>query len=259
MCGIAGFWGPFKGGRAARERTLGQMCQKLRLRGPDASDTWHQLPAEISLGHQRLSIQDLSEAGLQPMSCASGRYTVVFNGEVYNAGQLREQLDGVAWRGHADTEVLVEAIDAWGLEAAVEKFVGMFAFGLWDHAERCLTLVRDRLGIKPLAWSQGAYGVVFGSTLSAVTCHPKVPRQIDRQAVAEYLRYSCFPGTLSVYASCHKVAPGQMLRFEAPTKPPMPPIPIGASPNVRWRAPLSLGVLQKRRSCRRLRRRCTRP
>ena len=220
MCGLTGFWGPMAGGAQARAAALGRMCQTLKLRGPDAQDQWHDGARGVSFGHQRLSIQDLSQAGLQPMTSADGRWTMVYNGEVYNKAELREEL-GAKWRGSSDTEVLLEAIAAWGLTRAIERSVGMFALAVWDREQGTLSLVRDRLGIKPLYWSQQSGVLMFGSTLGALMAHPDFSRDLDHTAISEYLRYSCFPGELCVYRRTQKVLPGQILRFASPTAPPI--------------------------------------
>src|ERR1044071_7670121 len=154
MCGIAGFWGgpTLRGGEAlAVGRRMGDA---LAHRGPDGFGEWGDPEAGVVLSHRRLSIIDLSPEGAQPMHSPSGRYVITFNGEVYTFAGLRRELERgptpPRFRGHSDTEVLLAAIEAWGLEAAVRRFVGMFALALWDRRERTLTLVRDRLGIKPL-------------------------------------------------------------------------------------------------------------
>jgi len=167
------------------------MADQLVHRGPDDSGLWADAEAGVALGFRRLSIVDLSPAGHQPMTSASGRYVVVFNGEVYNFGELRKDLEalGHSFRGHSDTEVMLEAMSEWGVEAAVKKFVGMFAFALWDRRERVLHLVRDRLGIKPLycGWQDRTF--LFGSELKALHAHPAFSPEINRGALALYLRF----------------------------------------------------------------------
>jgi len=182
MCGIAGFWGP------ARERgmrsTAKAMADAIRHRGPDDNGEWCDEPAGIALAHRRLSILDLSPEGHQPMTSASGRYVIVFNGEVFNYEELRGHLSGWNWRGHSDTEVMLAAVEAWGLEAAVRSFIGMFAFALWDKQERKLHLVRDRLGIKPLYYGRCGGWFLFASELRALRAHPAFDDHIDRGALA---------------------------------------------------------------------------
>lgn len=152
MCGIAGFTS--LGHNACLPDTaaadLRAMCRELAHRGPDAEDIWLDDTASVALGHRRLSVVDLSSAGAQPMHSASGRYVITYNGEIYGHAALADELAqaGAAFRGHSDTEVLLAAIEAWGLQAALERINGMFAFALWDRRERTLSLVRDRAGEK---------------------------------------------------------------------------------------------------------------
>src|SRR5258706_3685054 len=181
MCGIAGIWRR-RGSDAAL--TAQRMSLRLVHRGPDDSGVWHDPAAGTALGFRRLSIIDTSPAGHQPMQSASGRYTVVFNGEVYNFESIRKELieggHAPAWRGHSDTEVLLAAFEAWGLEAAVQRFVGMFGFALWDARERELHLRRDPLGVKPLYFPPAPGGLLFGSELKALTVAAGFPHAVDR-------------------------------------------------------------------------------
>ena len=218
MCGITGFWG-----EAARSedfvRILGRMVPALAHRGPDGSGTWFDPEAGVGLGHARLAVVDLSPAGDQPMVSADGRYVLVHNGEAYNFQALRAQLDGSGqtppggWRGHSDTEVILAAVSAWGLPAAVERLVGMFAFGLWDRAEQRLTLVRDRLGIKPLYYGYLGPNLVFGSELKALRRHPAWDRPVDRDVLALYFRYLYIPTPYCVYQGLQKLESGSWLSF----------------------------------------------
>ncbi len=189
------------------------MAQAIAHRGPDDSGYWMDSSAEIVLVHRRLAIQDLSPSGHQPMVSASGRYVVVFNGEIYNHLDLRKALDGHAWCGHSDTETMLAAIERWGLEAALKKFVGMFAFALWDSHQRVLSLCRDRLGEKPLYY--GRLGGVFGfaSELKALRAHPAFRADIDRNALALYMRHNVVPAPYSIYKGINKLPPGSWLSF----------------------------------------------
>jgi len=210
MCGISGFL-KFGGGDAATLRAeAGAMSDCLRHRGPDDSGLWINAESGIALGFRRLAIIDLSPAGAQPMTSASGRYVIVFNGEVYNYRGLRAELPR-NYRGHSDTEVILAAIEEWGLRAALDRFVGMFAFALWDNAERTLTLVRDRAGVKPLYYAHSGKSLLFGSELRAIESHPDFDRTIDRGAVALYARYGFIPAPWSIYSDARKLRPGSML------------------------------------------------
>ena len=213
MCGIAGFWG-IPGQRGIR-RTAQAMADAIRHRGPDDSGEWCDEGAGIALAHRRLAILDLSPEGHQPMLSASGRYVIVFNGEVFNYEDLRGRLHGHGWRGHSDTEVMLAAIEAWGMEAAVRSFVGMFAFALWDRQERELCLVRDRLGIKPLYYGRCGQHLLFGSELRALRAHPAFDAEIDRGAVALLMRHNYVPHPYSIYAGIRKLPPGTTLRVNS--------------------------------------------
>lgn len=220
MCGITGFWGPAS--HAGLRRTAQAMADAIRHRGPDDSGEWCDEGAGIALAHRRLSILDLSPSGHQPMMSASERYVIVFNGEVFNYEELRVRLPGCRWRGHSDTEVMLAAIEAWGLEAAVRAFVGMFAFALWDRQERELHLVRDRLGIKPLYYGRCGQHLLFGSELRALRAHPACDAEIDRGAVALLMRHNYVPHPYSIYAGIRKLPPGTMLRVRSDRELPEP-------------------------------------
>jgi len=215
MCGFAGFVGS-----APEQELRTQVCRmadQLVHRGPDDSGVWVDAEAGIALGFRRLAIVDLSPTGRQPMISSNGRYVMVFNGEVYNFGELRKDLEsrGHAFRGHSDTEVMLEAVSEWGLEAAVKKFVGMFAFALWDRRERVLHLVRDRLGIKPLYCGLADRTFLFGSELKALRTHPDFDPEINRGALALYLRYGYIPQPYSIYQGIWKLPPGHILSLRA--------------------------------------------
>lgn len=160
MCGIAGYW---QTGTPVDADVLHRMAAAISHRGPDDEGVWRDATTGIALAHRRLSILDLSPAGHQPMMSATGRYIIVFNGEIYNHLELRKALQGNLWRGHSDTETLLAAFERWGVESALQRCVGMFALALWDREEQELTLARDRLGEKPLyyGWQNGVF--LFGS------------------------------------------------------------------------------------------------
>lgn len=215
MCGIAGFWAapePEEQGRQALQR----MAAALRHRGPDSHGLWLAPEAGLGLAHARLAIVDLSPAGHQPMLSDDERFCVSYNGEIYNFMELRAELDAAGktpaggWRGRCDTEVLLAAVAAWGLEAAVSRFVGMFAFALWDGQRRKLHLVRDRMGIKPLylGYSNGCF--LFGSELKALRQHPAWQGELSCEALARYLRLACVPAPLSIYQGIYKLMPGSI-------------------------------------------------
>jgi asparagine synthase (glutamine-hydrolysing) len=222
MCGIAGFWLSTSVRTDEARGQLQAMADAIRHRGPDDAGYWYQAESGMGLAHRRLAIVDLSAEGHQPMSSASGRYVICFNGEVYNFAEIRRELEQSnqllrPFRGHSDTEVMLAAIDAWGLERAVQRFVGMFAFALWDDKQRVLHLVRDRLGIKPLYVATLPSGLFFGSELKALTAVRQFPREIDRTALAEYVQFSCVPAPKSIYTCARKLLPGTIQTFSSPT------------------------------------------
>jgi asparagine synthase (glutamine-hydrolysing) len=190
-----------------------RMAATLAHRGPDDSGSWADARGEAAFGFRRLSIIDLTPEGHQPMSSADGRLTVVLNGEIYNFASLRDELqqDGHVFRGRSDTEVLVAAIHRWGIEAALPRLWGMFAFAVWDAQERKLHLVRDRLGKKPLYYGWQGESFLFGSELKALRAHPDFQPPIDRDALASYLRFSYVPSPRSIYAGIRKLPPATWL------------------------------------------------
>ncbi len=214
MCGIAGFLGADLSDAAA---TLGRMTNMIAHRGPDDEGAWVDQEAGVALGHRRLSIIDLSAAGHQPMRSPSGRYVLVYNGEIYTHRELRAELDGMgggnAWRGHSDTEVLVAAFDQWGITGALERVNGMFAFGVWDRSRRVLVLARDRTGEKPLFYGRMNNDFLFGSELKALTAHPAFRRDIDREALTSFLRYSYVPAPRSIWQGISKLRPGHYVEI----------------------------------------------
>ena len=197
-----------------------RMADALRHRGPDDSGVWVNHESGIALGHRRLSIIDLSSEGQQPMHSADGRYVITFNGEIYNHRALRAELEelGHAFRGHSDTEVMLGAITQWDLEPAIKRFVGMFGFALWDRVNRALYLVRDRLGIKPLYYGWCGSTLLFGSELKSFRLHPAFRGEIDRSALALYMRHSYVPVPYSIYQGVSKLPPGTILKL-GPVQP----------------------------------------
>ncbi|MBI9079546.1 MAG: asparagine synthase (glutamine-hydrolyzing) [Pseudodesulfovibrio sp.] len=211
MCGICGFVGYH---RALDDASLKAMTDTIDHRGPDDSDIWLDREAGVGLGHRRLSILDLSPLGRQPMHSACGRYVIAYNGEVYNHLDLRRELGEYPFKSTSDTETILAAISQWGLEEAVKRFVGMFAFALWDRQERSLSLVRDRLGIKPLYYGLSGGAVVFGSELKALRAAPVFDNRINRNALGLYFRHSCIPTPYSIYEGIHKLTPGTIACYK---------------------------------------------
>ena len=229
MCGIAGFFDPSCSQPPEAIQTLAErMTDVIAHRGPDDRGSWLDPQAGIALGFRRLAIVDLSPAGHQPMLSADGRYIIIFNGEVYNYNQLRTQLIslGHTFRGHSDTEVMLAGICEWGLQAAVQRFNGMFAFALWDRRGHCLSLVRDRLGIKPLYYGWSGRVFLFGSELKALKAHPAFQGNIDRDALALYLRHNCIPTPYTIYKGFHKLLPATILTLPGDGRPGECPEPV---------------------------------
>ncbi len=220
MCGISGFLDLSHGNLASELRSVAaRMSDRLRHRGPDDAGVWVDAEAGIALSMRRLSILDLSAAGHQPMESASGRYIIVFNGEIYNYEDLRDELlkgdSACSFRGGSDTEVMLAAFEKWGVEQSVRRFNGMFAFAVWDRYDRSLTLGRDRVGEKPLYYYRAGGHFIFGSELKALLAHPSFPGEVDPSAVALFLRYSCIPAPYSIYRNTSKLPPATLLRISA--------------------------------------------
>src|SRR5262245_55631388 len=218
MCGIAGFLDLERRSGSQELAALGRaMAATLNHRGPDAQGVWADAEAGVVLGHTRLSIVDLSPAGAQPMVSSCGSCVISYNGEVYNARDLRPELEarGRRFRGRSDTEVLVEAIAEWGVRATVERLIGMFAFAVWDRRDRRLSLVRDRLGIKPIYYGRQGGRIVFASELKAFEVLPAWRPELDRNALAAYLRLAYVPTPQSIYRGIFKLAPGHSATIDA--------------------------------------------
>ena len=222
MCGIAGLWSSGASAELAELRASGlAMTASLHHRGPDAGAVWVDAEAGLVLGHRRLSILDLSPAGAQPMQSRCGRYVLVFNGEIYNFARLREELlrGGANFKGHSDTEILLEGFAAWGFEATLKRTNGMFALALWDRTERVLLLARDRLGEKPLyyGWQGGKF--LFASELKAFQALDNFTPQVDRDVLALYLRHGYVPDPFCIYRGLRKLGAGQWLALSTDRRP----------------------------------------
>ena len=214
MCGIAGAVEKNNTREKWRD-TLFAMGKSIEHRGPDDSGIWFDEKAGVGFAHQRLSIIDLSEHGKQPMISKSGRFVIAYNGEIYNFFHIKDMLSSysVPWQGGSDTEVVLAAIDIWGLEKAIEKFIGMFAFALFDKQEQKIFLVRDRLGIKPLYYSIFPKKIIFGSELKPIKLCPGFEKQINRDVLALFLRHNYIPAPYSIYKNTYKLTPGSILEI----------------------------------------------
>ncbi|MGF1644439.1 MAG: asparagine synthase (glutamine-hydrolyzing) [Thiotrichales bacterium] len=211
MCGIVGALTP----HAPTPDLSAALCS-LRHRGPDDSGTWRDAARGVVLGHTRLAVVELSPMGAQPMTSACGRHVICFNGEIYNHLELRAELgDVIAWRGHSDTETLLACIAHWGVDATLSRLVGMFAFALWDRGDATLTLARDRFGEKPLYYGWIGGGFAFASELRALATLPGFGTDIDRDAVARFLRHGYIPTPHCIYHGSAKLLPGSYLRVSA--------------------------------------------
>lgn len=213
MCGIAGLVD--SAGKVSLDERCSAMAEALRHRGPDGSGLWSEPEAGIAFAHRRLAVIDLTPAGHQPMISACGRYVLTFNGEIYNHRELRRAIEATgcapSWRGHADTEVILECFAHFGVESTLRKAVGMFALALWDRHARCLHLCRDRIGEKPLyyGWVDGVFA--FASELKAFTVLPGWQPRVNLPALALYLRYGYIPMPHSIYPGVFKLSPGTLL------------------------------------------------
>jgi asparagine synthase (glutamine-hydrolysing) len=214
MCGIAGFLNGAPNDLARElEEVSSAMNVSLQHRGPDDHGVWVDANSGVALVHRRLSILDLSPAGHQPMISANERFVIIYNGEVYSYQPIAAELaaSGLKFRGHSDTEVILNSFAVNGIEATLKRMVGMFAIALWDRRDRTLTLIRDRLGIKPLYWANFGKLFLFGSELKALRAHPGWAAQIDRNAVAAYMRHNYIPAPHTIYQGVHKLEPGTIL------------------------------------------------
>lgn len=210
MCGIAGFWGV-----APVPAIAERMARRIETRGPDDAGVWTDDSAGVALAHRRLSVLDLSPAGHQPMHSPCSRYVLIYNGEIYNHQDLRKDLEceggAFDWRGHSDSETLLAALRHWGVQGTLERVNGMFAFALWDAAERTLFLARDRMGEKPLYYGRSGDAFLFGSELKALAVHPDWQGEVDRDALALYMRHNYVPAPWSIYRGIAKLPPAHFV------------------------------------------------
>jgi asparagine synthase (glutamine-hydrolysing) len=211
MCGIAGFWRPAGGAATAHRSALTRMTRCLAHRGPDAEGHWIEPELGVALGHTRLSIVDLSPTGAQPMHSASGRFTIVFNGEIYNYPRLRRELLAMSasFQGTSDTEVLLAAFEQWGIADALPRLSGMFAFAVWDAKTSELWLARDRLGEKPLYLAQFEGLLAFASELKAFQALPDFPTDIEPAAMSDLMRQAFIGGRHTIYRAVTRLRPGE--------------------------------------------------
>ena len=223
MCGIAGFLSGNQDDWRSVDTIAASMGHAIIHRGPDDSGVWASPEENVCLVQRRLSIVDLSDAGHQPMHSASGRYTLVFNGEIYNHQTLRIELEqsnlAPDWRGRSDTETIVACFDAFGLETALCKFVGMFAIAVFDRNTNSLFLARDRMGEKPLYYGTQQNRSFFASELKSIKAHPGFRPQVNRDALCLYLRHNYIPAPYSVYTDINKLRPGYYVNLSAGSDP----------------------------------------
>jgi asparagine synthase (glutamine-hydrolysing) len=219
MCGIVGFLRPGGTDATAAAELVTAMRERLVHRGPDDAGAWVDGEAGIALGFRRLSIMDLSPAGHQPMRSACGRFVMVFNGEIYNFDEIRAELEQVRgaphpWRGHSDTEILLEAVAQWGFEAAIARANGMFAAAVWDRADRALWLGRDRIGKKPLYYGWAGATFVFGSEMKALRAHPDFDDTVSPLAFDDFMQLGYTLGARTIFTAVRRLPQGHTLRLD---------------------------------------------
>jgi asparagine synthase (glutamine-hydrolysing) len=223
MCGIVGFWSNFQDEEENKINII-KMSEELNHRGPDYGGYWNDNSEALYISHRRLSIIDLSVAGNQPMLSHSGRYLISFNGEIYNHFEIKKNLEKekkfIKWRGHSDTEILLELIELYGLEKALLKCVGMFALALWDRKEKCLQLARDRIGEKPLYYgfsgSSKKKTFLFASELSAIKKWKYFNNEINPEALSELINYQSISAPNSIYKNILQLMPGHVVKINSP-------------------------------------------
>jgi asparagine synthase (glutamine-hydrolysing) len=217
MCGFAGFY-KFSNHSFDPDKVIKAMTESLTHRGPDSWGLWVDANVEIAFGHRRLSIQDLTQAGSQPMQSNSGRYVIIFNGEIYNHFHIRKEIDLIdtekQWQGHSDTETVLAAIETWGITQSVKKFIGMFSFCLWDRTMHELTLCRDRIGEKPLYYGWQGKGrnscFLFASEIKSLNQHPLFEKKLNKQSIKNYFSFGYIPGPDTIFEGIYKLEPGHI-------------------------------------------------
>lgn len=218
MCGLTGFW-EFSSLNAAEKQKsfLKKMTSAITHRGPNSDGIWQDEAHNVNLGHRRLSIIDLTQAGHQPMISQNGQLTLIYNGEIYNHKDLQQELsqDGISFKGHSDTEILLEALAHWGIDKTLSKLIGMFAFALWDRKAKKMILARDRLGIKPLYYGIMQNTLFFGSELKSFKAHNKWSGDLDPKAANLYFKYGFIPAPYSIYQNIFKLKPGHYITYQA--------------------------------------------
>ncbi len=214
MCGLTGFWHFTKPNNKQAMQTLAAMTAAIEHRGPDSHGHWLHPKHGLGLGHRRLAIVDLSQHGHQPMWSQSGQSTLIYNGEIYNANTLRKQLAQtfkLKFKGHSDTEVLLEALEHWGVEKTLKATNGMFALAFWSEANQTLTLARDRIGIKPLYWGVQNGTLLFGSQLKSLRKHLSWQGNLNPEALQAYFQLGYIPSPMSIFQNIHKCTPGHFI------------------------------------------------
>jgi asparagine synthase (glutamine-hydrolysing) len=214
MCGIAGFWDSLHK-FPVQEELAENMAHQIHARGPDSFGVWINEQKTVALAHRRLAILDLSPAGHQPMSSSSGRYVMVYNGEIFNSDELKSNFANIPFKGHSDTEVMLAAFDAWGIEASVNLFIGMFAFAVWDKQNSTLSLVRDRIGIKPLYFGYMNNVWLFGSQPKSLIPHPAFEKKLNNNAACEFFQFGYVPEDACIFENLQKVKPGTIVELKA--------------------------------------------
>ena len=216
MCAITGLYSQEFNDNDSLGRHLTEMTHALSHRGPDSYDTWLHSSLPLGFGHRRLSIQDLSSNGRQPMLSHSGRYIVTYNGEIYNFVEIKDELSnqGISFRGSSDTEILLAYLDVYGLELTLDRIEGMFSFALWDFEKNKLILCRDRIGQKPLYFGWGESSFYFSSELKALKQLPGFRKTLNQNAISDFLKYNYIPTPQTIYQNTFKLPPGSTISFD---------------------------------------------